>query len=67
MTNDFEVTMERWIEKHLPRLVSDLSPCRNCPVANTEKAANLPGQSAVVAESWRPSVKLWNSSARVRK
>lgn len=42
--------MERWIEKHLPRLVSDLSPCRNCPVANTEKAANLPGQKAVVEQ-----------------
>ncbi len=42
--------MERWIAKHLPRLVSDLSPCRNCPVANTEKAANLPGQKAVVEQ-----------------
>ena len=42
--------MEQWINKHLPRLVSDLSPCRNCPVANTEKMFNLPGQKAVVAQ-----------------
>ena len=42
--------MEKWINKHLPRLVSDLSPCRNCPVANTEKATNLPGQKAVVEQ-----------------
>ncbi len=42
--------MERWIKKHLPRLVSELSPCRNCPVANTEKVANLPGQKAVVEQ-----------------
>ncbi|MEI8241792.1 MAG: serine O-acetyltransferase EpsC [bacterium] len=42
--------MERWIKKHLPRLVSNLSPCRNCPVANTEKAFNLPGQKAVVEQ-----------------
>ena len=40
--------MEQWLEKHLPRLVKDLSPCRNCPVANTAKAVNLPGQQAVV-------------------
>jgi len=42
--------MEQWIKKHLPRLVSDLSPCRNCPVANTEKAFNLPGQKAVIEQ-----------------
>jgi len=42
--------MEKWINKHLPRLVSELSPCRNCPVANTEKASNLPGQKAVVEQ-----------------
>jgi len=41
--------MEQWLEKHLPRLVRDLSPCRNCPVANTAKAVNLPGQQAVIA------------------
>ena len=40
--------MEPWISKHLPKLVSELSPCRNCPVANTEKDVNLPGQKAVV-------------------
>ena len=44
------ITMEQWIKKHLPRLVADLSPCRNCPVANTEKSLNLPGQQAVVAQ-----------------
>ena len=40
--------MERWIAQHLPRLVHELAPCRNCPVANTAKDANLPGQKAVV-------------------
>jgi serine O-acetyltransferase len=45
-----EPAMEQWIKKHLPRLVSSLSPCRNCPVANTEKAFNLPGQKAVVEQ-----------------
>jgi serine O-acetyltransferase len=40
--------MEQWISDRLPALVNDLSPCRNCPVANTEKAVNLPGQRAVV-------------------
>lgn len=40
--------MEQWIEKHLPRLVNDLSPCRNCPMANTERDVNLPGQKAVI-------------------
>ena len=42
--------MEQWINKHLPRLVSDLSPCSSCPVANTEHAFNLPGQKAVVEQ-----------------
>jgi serine O-acetyltransferase len=42
--------MEQWINKHLPRLVSDLSPCHDCPVANTEKVFNLPGQKAVVEQ-----------------
>lgn len=41
--------MERWVERHLSRLVSDLSPCRDCPVANTDRAVNLPGQQAVIA------------------
>ncbi len=40
--------METWIKKYLPRLVSNLSPCGNCPVVNTAKAFNLPGQKAVV-------------------
>jgi len=40
--------MEAWIAKHLPRLVSELSPCRHCPAANTAKETNLPGQKAVV-------------------
>ena len=42
--------MEKWIDQHLPRLVKDLSPCRNCPVANTEHVFNLPGQKAVVEQ-----------------
>ncbi|MDD5705833.1 MAG: serine acetyltransferase [Kiritimatiellae bacterium] len=41
--------MESWIEERLPHLAHELSPCRNCPVANTEKSINLPGQQAVVA------------------
>jgi serine O-acetyltransferase len=40
--------MERRNAKHQPRLVTDLSPCRNCPDANTEKSMNLPGQKAIV-------------------
>jgi serine O-acetyltransferase len=40
--------MEKWLEQHLPKLVDALAPCRNCPVANTEKDVNLPGQKAVV-------------------
>ncbi len=40
--------MERWLEQHLPRLTAELSPCRNCPGANTERGLNLPGQKAVV-------------------
>jgi serine O-acetyltransferase len=42
--------MEDWIAQHLPRLVRDLSPCRHCPVANTEKEINLPGQKAVIEQ-----------------
>ncbi len=40
--------MEAWLNKHLPNLVRELSPCNNCPLANTEKEINLPGQRAVV-------------------
>jgi serine O-acetyltransferase len=40
--------METWLEQHLPRLVAELSPCRTCPGANTERGMNLPGQKAVV-------------------
>ena len=42
--------MEQWIEKHLPRLVKDLSPCRNCPATTNLKAFLLPGQKAVVEQ-----------------
>jgi serine O-acetyltransferase len=41
--------MEKWLENHLPKLVRDLSPCNDCPLSNTEKEVNLPGQRAVVA------------------
>ncbi len=40
--------MQAWIEKRLDALAGQLSPCRNCPVANTERLVNLPGQKAVV-------------------
>ncbi len=40
--------MEAWLNNHLPNLVRELSPCNNCPLANTEKEINLPGQRAVV-------------------
>lgn len=40
--------MEKWIEKRLDALVRELSPCRDCPVANTVRFMNLPGQRAIV-------------------
>jgi len=40
--------MKAWIAQHLPALVRELSPCNACPLANTEKEVNLPGQRAVV-------------------
>ncbi len=41
--------MQPWIETRLDALVHLLSPCKNCPVANTERHINLPGQKAVIA------------------
>jgi len=41
--------MHTWIEKHLDTVAEALSPCRNCPVANTERDVNLPGTAAVIA------------------
>jgi serine O-acetyltransferase len=40
--------MHAWIEERLDKLVVQLSPCRNCPMANTERQMNLPGQKAVI-------------------
>lgn len=40
--------MEEWIEKRIGRLAKELSPCRNCPVSNTVRFVNLPGQKAIV-------------------
>ncbi len=40
--------MKKWLDQRLDDLVGQLSPCRNCPVANTERLINLPGQKAVI-------------------
>ena len=40
--------MQTWIENRLDGLVEQLSPCRNCPFANTERQINLPGRQSVV-------------------
>lgn len=39
--------MENWLESKLDNLVTQLSPCRECPVANTVRFVNLPGRKAV--------------------
>ncbi len=40
--------MQPWIESRLDALVKELSPCKDCPVANTVRFVNLPGQKAMV-------------------
>ena len=40
--------LDQWLQRRLPDLAEALRPCRNCPVANTERQHNLPGQRAVV-------------------
>ena len=40
--------MEKWLESNLNTLTEALSPCKNCPVANTERDVNLPGTGAVI-------------------
>lgn len=40
--------MEKWLETNLNALTEALSPCKNCPVANTERDVNLPGAGAVI-------------------
>ena len=40
--------MKDWLEANLDKLTETLSPCRNCPVANTERNVNLPGTAAVI-------------------
>ncbi len=41
--------MEKWLENNLNALTEALSPCKNCPVANTERDVNLPGTAAVIS------------------
>lgn len=41
--------MEKWLEENLDTLTEALSPCKDCPVANTERDVNLPGTGAVIA------------------
>ncbi len=41
--------MSNWMDERLEALVTRLSPCTNCPVANTARRINLPGQKAVIA------------------
>jgi serine O-acetyltransferase len=41
--------MEKWLESNLGALTDALSPCKNCPVANTERDVNLPGTGAVIS------------------
>ena len=40
--------MEKWLEQNLNPLAEALSPCKNCPIANTERDVNLPGTGAVI-------------------
>jgi len=41
--------MEKWLDQNLGMLTDALSPCKSCPVANTERDVNLPGTAAVIA------------------
>lgn len=41
--------MEKWLEQNLGLLTDALSPCKSCPVANTERDVNLPGTAAVIS------------------
>ena len=41
--------MITWIEKNLDAITDALSPCRGCPVANTERDVNLPGTAAITS------------------
>ena len=41
--------MEKWLETNLDNLTERLSPCQNCPVANTQRDVNLPGAGAVIS------------------
>ena len=44
--------METWFDANLNTLTEALSPCKNCPVANTERDVNLPGTGAVIAPNF---------------
>lgn len=41
-------TVERWLDGNLRELAENLSPCEECPFANTERHMNLPGSKAVI-------------------
>jgi len=41
--------MEKWLAQNLEKLTDALSPCKSCPVANTERDVNLPGTAAVIS------------------
>ena len=41
--------MQAWLSSNLERVADALSPCRDCPVANTVRDVNLPGTAAVIA------------------
>jgi len=41
--------MEKWLEENLAALTDALSPCKSCPIANTERDVNLPGTAAVIS------------------
>jgi serine O-acetyltransferase len=40
--------MEKWLTSNLERVADALSPCRDCPIANTVRDVNLPGTAAVI-------------------
>lgn len=40
--------MEDWIKSRITNLAKELTPCVNCPVCNTVRSINLPGQKAII-------------------
>ena len=41
--------MQEWLSSNIDTLTEALSPCHNCPIANTERDINLPGTGAIIA------------------